>query len=202
MLIILFIQDYLMKNILIKDVFNLSNSLSILRMLLFIPLLFLTDLNSENQRYYLLAIFFGAYITDILDGYFARKLNQITEMGKIIDPLADKFLMAAVVIKLYSIGELTDLFFWTVVIRDVLIFIGGVFVTKYIGKVLPSNKLGKITVLIIGMFLIIVVTNFKQISLITYKIFYFGSIFMCFASFVGYVIRSVEYVRWKKNETI
>ena len=191
-----------MLNINIKDAFNISNSLSLLRLLMIIPLFFLTDLNGENQRLYLLLIMFGAYITDILDGFFARKLNQITEMGKIVDPLADKVLMAGVVIKLYMIGELTNLFFWTVVLRDIFIFLGGIFVSKKIGKVLPSNKLGKITVLIIGLFLIIVVTDFKQISLLTYKAFYFGSIGMCFVSFAGYLIRSIEYIKWKKNETV
>lgn len=191
-----------MQNISLKDAFNVSNSLSLLRMFLFIPLLFLTDLQDTNQRYYLLALIFIAYVTDVLDGYFARKLNQITEMGKIIDPLADKVLVTAIVIKLYLIGELTDLFFWTIVLRDVLIFIGGIFVSKIIGKVLPSNKLGKLTVFVIGIFIVIVITDFKNISLITYKIFYFGSIIMSFISFVGYSVRSIEYIRWKKNETI
>ncbi len=191
-----------MQNISLKDAFNVSNSLSLLRMFLFIPLLFLTDLHDPNQRFYLLALIFIAYVTDVLDGYFARKLNQITEMGKIIDPLADKVLVTAIVIKLYLIGELTDLFFWTVILRDVLIFIGGIFVSKIIGKVLPSNKLGKLTVFVIGIFIVIVITDFKNISLITYKIFYFASIIMSFISFVGYSVRSIEYIRWKKNETI
>jgi len=191
-----------MQNLSLKDAFNVSNSLSLLRLLLIIPTFFLTNLNADYQRYYLLGIMMGAYLTDVLDGYFARKLNQITEIGKVIDPLADKVLMAGIVIKLYLIGELTDLFFWSVVLRDLLIFTGGIIVSKIIGKVLPSNKLGKLTVLIIGIFLIIVVTNFKQISLITFKIFYFTSIAMCYISFIGYSVRSIEYIRWKRNEAI
>jgi Phosphatidylglycerophosphate synthase len=48
--------------------------------------------------------------TDMLDGYLARKLNQVTEVGKIIDPLADKAAMALIVIKLYLIGEISGFF--------------------------------------------------------------------------------------------
>ncbi len=86
----------------------------------------------------------------MLDGYLARKLNQVTEVGKIIDPLADKAAMAVIVIKLYMINEISAFFFFTIISRDLIIFIGGLFVSNILGKVLPSNKLGKITVLFIG----------------------------------------------------
>ena len=89
-------------------------------------------------------------LTDVLDGYLARKLNQVTEVGKIIDPLADKAAMAVIVVKLFSIGEISAFFFLLIIIRDLLIFIGGIYVSKKLGRVLPSNKLGKLTVLFIG----------------------------------------------------
>ncbi|MCK7524307.1 MAG: CDP-alcohol phosphatidyltransferase family protein [Ignavibacteriales bacterium] len=52
-----------------------------------------------------------AATTDMLDGYLARKLNQVTEVGKIIDPLADKAAMAVIVVKLFLIGEISTFLF-------------------------------------------------------------------------------------------
>ncbi len=67
-----------------------------------------------------------AAITDILDGYLARKFNQVTEFGKIIDPLADKIAIGAIIIKLFIIGVIPLYYFFMIIVRDVLIFLGGI----------------------------------------------------------------------------
>jgi phosphatidylglycerophosphate synthase len=61
----------------------------------------LDNYESQSVRYITFALCVFAAATDMLDGYLARKLNQVTEVGKIIDPLADKAAMAVVVIKLF-----------------------------------------------------------------------------------------------------
>ncbi len=77
-----------------NKIFNASNSLSFLRLLLVIPAWIAFSNFDKTSRYTVAAIGIFAAITDILDGYLARKLNQITEFGKIIDPLADKVLVS------------------------------------------------------------------------------------------------------------
>ncbi len=65
----------------------------------------------QSIRYITFALCVFAAATDMLDGYLARKLNQVTEVGKIIDPLADKAAMAVIVVKLFLIGEISYFLF-------------------------------------------------------------------------------------------
>ncbi|MFZ2325120.1 MAG: CDP-alcohol phosphatidyltransferase family protein [Ignavibacteriaceae bacterium] len=185
-----------------KEIFTISNGISLLRFLLVIPFWFLLDhFDSQSVRYITFFLCLFAAATDMLDGYLARKLNQVTEVGKIIDPLADKTAMALIVIKLYLIGEISDFYFYSIILRDILIFSGGIYVTSKIGKVLPSNKLGKITVLNIGFVILLIIIGFSRNHFI-YQFFYYSSIILIFASFIAYVIRAKEFIAKKNNESI
>lgn len=182
-----------------KEIFTFSNGISFFRFLLVIPLWFLLDqYQSQSIRYILFGLCLFAAATDILDGYIARKFIQVTEVGKIIDPLADKAAMALIVIKLYFIGEISDFYFYSIILRDMLIFIGGIYVSKKLGKVLPSNKLGKITVLNIGTVILLILIGFSRNHFI-YKLLYDLSIILIFISFIAYFIRAKEFLSKKKS---
>ena len=183
-----------------KELLNISNLLSLLRLFLAVPLWLLLG-NFYENRLIVFALCILALVTDLMDGYLARKLNQITEMGKIIDPLADKIGIASVVIKLFMIGQIPGYYFWMIIIRDVLIFTGGIFVSRKIGKVLPSNMLGKITVLSVGFVILFILLNVDR-SLIIFKLFYGVSLVLIVASFFGYVIRALEFLRKKNYESV
>lgn len=183
-----------------KELLNISNLLSLLRLFLAVPLWLLLD-NFYENRLIVFALCIFALVTDLMDGYLARKLNQITEMGKIIDPLADKVGISAVVIKLFIIGQIPDYFFWMVVIRDALIFLGGIYVSRKIGKVLPSNMLGKISVLSIGFVILFILLNVDR-SQIVFKLFYWISLVLIIASFIGYLIRALEFIKKKDYESL
>lgn len=182
-----------------KEFLTVSNLLSLFRLLLAIPLWILFDeFNSTPAiKYWLFALCLFAAVTDILDGYLARKLNQVTEAGKIIDPLADKIAMAVVVIRLAMYGELPAYYLGLIIGRDLLIFLGGIYVTSKIGKVLPSNILGKVTVLIIGIVVLITLLQIEKSSIIYFSFFYF-SIVMIILSFIAYFVRAIEYLNRKK----
>lgn len=183
-----------------KEFLTVSNLLSLLRLLLAIPLWILFDEFNSNPavKYWLFALCLFAAITDILDGYLARKLNQVTEAGKIIDPLADKIAMAVVVIRLAMYGELPIYYLGLIIGRDLLIFLGGIYVSSKIGKVLPSNNLGKVTVLIIGIVVLLTLLQIEKSSII-YLLFYYFSIIMIILSFIAYVVRAIEYLNKKKS---
>jgi len=175
-----------------NKIFNASNSLSFIRLLLVIPAWFaFNNFDNNFARYSVAAIGVIATITDILDGYLARKLNQITEFGKVIDPLADKVLIVFVVLNLFLLGEIPDYYFYMIIARDVLILIGGLIVANKIGKVLPSDYLGKATVLSIAFVLLMILLNVDRKSL-PYLILYYLSIVLIFASFINYIIKAAK----------
>jgi cardiolipin synthase len=185
----------------IKDLFSTkSNLLSLLRLLLVIPIWILLDkVDSGYNRTIVISLCWLAAFTDVMDGYLARKYNEITETGKIIDPLADKFVIGVVVLKLFIINEIPDYYFWMIVGRDVLIFAGGIIVSNKIGRILPSNMLGKITVISIGLTLFFILLQVNRNELY-FKGLYYLSIILIFSSLIGYSIRSVEFIKQKKNE--
>jgi CDP-diacylglycerol--glycerol-3-phosphate 3-phosphatidyltransferase len=173
-----------------KDIFNASNLLSFIRLLLVIPAWFaFKNFDEPFYRYSVAAIGIFASITDILDGYLARKFNQITEFGKIIDPLADKVLIAFVVINLFLLKEIPEYYFYLIIGRDLLILIGGIIVTKKIGKVLPSDYLGKATVLSISFVLLMILLNANNES-IPFLSLYYISILLIITSFVNYLLKA------------
>jgi cardiolipin synthase (CMP-forming) len=186
-----------------KDIVLLPNLISLFRLLLFIPfLLCFNQMRTEiGYKYYVLALIMIAFLSDILDGYAARKTNQISELGKIIDPLADKVLVALIVVNLFLMDMIPSYYFWIVIMRDLIIFLGGIIVNNKIGKVLPSNRLGKITVFSIGVFIIITLLSENKEALL-YRGVMIISLTLCFASLLGYILRAQEILKWKKNETV
>ena len=175
---------------------TVSNYISLFRLLLSIPVYFLLDGMNESEHYrtILIVILWIAYFSDIADGYFARKLNQISEWGKIIDPLADKVLVVIIVIKLFLMSEIPDYYFWIILLRDVVIFTGGIFVSKKLGKVLPSDYVGKITVATIALFIIIVISNVSH-SFWLYQLLLYASIILSFASVINYGLRAYKIIK-------
>ncbi|UCF39383.1 MAG: CDP-diacylglycerol--glycerol-3-phosphate 3-phosphatidyltransferase [Acidobacteriota bacterium] len=84
---------------------NLPNSLSITRIFL-VPVLLVVLLtgNVPNREVWGLIVFLAAAMTDYLDGYLARKRSQVTTLGKLLDPIADKILISAALVALVDLG--------------------------------------------------------------------------------------------------
>ncbi len=82
------------------DIWNLPNALTLFRIFL-VPFLVVVLLTKFSGREYAgLAIFLVAAITDFFDGWIARRRNQMTRLGALLDPIADKLLMSAAFISL------------------------------------------------------------------------------------------------------
>lgn len=186
-----------------KNILNLSNLLSFIRLLLAIPLwIFIQNLN-ENDAYrtLIISLLIIAFLSDILDGIIARRFNQITEFGKIIDPLADKIVIAAVLIQLFLNDLIPEYFFYMVVGRDVFIIIGGIYVSNKLGIVLSSNKIGKITVLSISIVILLKLLLIDESLPTLYSIFYFLSVALIFISLGAYALRAFETIKWRRDGT-
>ena len=91
---------------------NVPNTLTVLRVIMipFFVLFMLGDITSVD-KYIALGIFIAASLTDTLDGYLARKNNQVTNFGKFMDPLADKLLVCAAMICLMDLDRLPSWIF-------------------------------------------------------------------------------------------
>ncbi len=81
---------------------TIANLITIGRILLVPIFLVILLTEMDNKEIIAFIIFIVASITDAIDGYFARKLNQVTELGKFLDPLADKLLIAAALLALVN----------------------------------------------------------------------------------------------------
>jgi CDP-diacylglycerol--glycerol-3-phosphate 3-phosphatidyltransferase len=138
-----------------RDFLTASNLLSLSRAILVIPFAYVMLVPAEPQRVWGGAIIFVAMLTDKFDGVLARRLQQETEWGRILDPLADKIAVAAVAIVLLLLGDIPPWFVAALLLRDAMIVAGGLYVRAKTGVVLPSNHAGKWAVGIVGVTLLI-----------------------------------------------
>ena len=131
---------------------NLPNKLTFLRLIM-IPLFVATFYITALPYNYLIStiIFVLAALTDFLDGYIARKYNLVTNLGKFLDPIADKVLVstALIVMLLPMQGETAILPFYgaiavAIILARELIVSGFRIVAASNGKVLAADKSGKI----------------------------------------------------------
>jgi CDP-diacylglycerol--glycerol-3-phosphate 3-phosphatidyltransferase len=100
---------------------NIPNWITFSR-LLAIPFLLYGLYNPSSQaRWVCLTIFLVAALTDWLDGYLARKLNQITDLGKFLDPLVDKLLVLAPLLVLVELGKIPAWGVFVILARELAI---------------------------------------------------------------------------------
>lgn len=121
------------------DVWNVPNVLTMLRMAL-IPVFVVLFANGQTK--WALAVFLIASLTDLLDGYIARKCQLITNFGKLMDPLADKLMVCTALICQGISGVIPWAAIIIVMVKELLMVIGGAFMLKN-DVVVYSNMLGK-----------------------------------------------------------
>jgi len=99
-----------------EQIWNLPNGLTMLRMAV-VPLMLVMPWALSKQGSTILAwLYILAAITDIIDGWLARRGQQVTEVGKLLDPLADKMLVATSLIMLVAVGRIDTFATWMVVV--------------------------------------------------------------------------------------
>jgi len=122
---------------------NLANKLTMLRILLIPLVMFFVLWDFPYGKLISAIIFLCAAFTDGLDGYIARKRKEITNMGKLLDPLADKLLVAAALVSLVEIGQIPA---WTAIViigREFLVTgLRGIAAAE--GLVIAASNLAKI----------------------------------------------------------
>lgn len=133
-------------------VFTWSNTISFSRILVAFPVVYLHYQNDFQFNATILALIIYGVFSDYLDGYIARKTNTISELGKMIDPVADK--LCALVLFIYTvwIGWIPLWFLILAVVRDVLIMMGSYYIKKKYDKVAMAIMSGKISVNVLALY--------------------------------------------------
>jgi CDP-diacylglycerol--glycerol-3-phosphate 3-phosphatidyltransferase len=131
------------------DNWNLPNAITVVRILM-APLFFwllLADAGADGpMRWWAAVVFVVAISTDGLDGWLARSRGLVTDLGKILDPIADKLLTSGALVCLSILGELWWWVTIVIVVREV-----GITVWRFIelgrGTVVPASSGGKLKTL-------------------------------------------------------
>ena len=175
---------------------NLPNLLTLLR-IFFVPLL-VAALVQENLRFELggfvlsneflaLAIFLTAAVTDLLDGYLARRWQQVTTVGTLLDPIADKLLISAALIALVQVHVVTA---WMAIL-----LIGREFAVSGLraiaaaeGYTIKASELGKTKMIsqVAAVSLVLVSIRWPELQPVA-VVCLWGAVFFSLASAVDYV---------------
>jgi CDP-diacylglycerol--glycerol-3-phosphate 3-phosphatidyltransferase len=168
---------------------TVSNIITISRL---VSLPFIVYFLLNDQRLVAFYIMLVSLLSDGLDGYLARKLNQESRLGRFLDPLCDKIFLATVLITLLYIKAVPLWIVIVVVFRDFLILLGSYFLLKNKTVVEPSNTFGKITGFTFGSMILAFTIGWNSI----------GSIFMYLSiplMSIAFVVYSVNYFRIMKG---
>lgn len=124
------------------EIWNLPNALTLFRIFL-VPFLVVVLLTKFTGREYVgLAIFLVAAVTDFFDGYIARKRNQMTRLGALLDPIADKLLMSAAFISLVEL-QYAKAWMVCIIIGREFAVTGLRSIAAQQGVTIPASPLGK-----------------------------------------------------------
>ena len=137
------------------QIWTIPNVLTMIRLAL-IPVYWV--LMSRGMTYQALAVYLAASLTDLADGYIARKYHQITNFGKLMDPVADKVMVLSVMLSMVlPMGGRGPVLPWApfiiLLVKEGLMILGGAFMLKK-GVVVYAKKIGKIAQLLMVLSLI------------------------------------------------
>ncbi|WP_039764356.1 CDP-diacylglycerol--glycerol-3-phosphate 3-phosphatidyltransferase [Caldicellulosiruptor sp. DIB 104C] len=164
---------------------NLPNVLTILRFFL-IPLFVLVFFSSVKYNYLIaIGVFLLSGLTDVLDGFIARRYNMVTEFGKLFDPLADKLMILTVLWCLAYKGYVPSIVFYIILFKELFMIVGSVILYGKIKIVVSANIYGKIATVLfyiaiislllkmkISLYILVIAVVFAIFALIVYTVKY------------------------------
>ena len=163
---------------------TVSNVVSLLRVVLVVPTVYYILAGAEYHWHVFVYVTLMV-VSDVIDGALARALQEITEWGKIIDPIADKIAIDAISVVLWYERGLPLWVVLAVVGRDVLIVMGGVLLTSRVRVVPSSNVWGKATTCVMAALLLTFAVEFDPLK----AALLVAAGFLIPASFISYAYR-------------
>ncbi len=141
-----------------KDIYLIPNLISLSRILL-LPV-FVYYIINDNATWSI--IIFGLIVlSDFLDGLLSRSLKQVTKLGKILDPLADKIAIAVIASILYLYKGFPLWYLLALIARDSIIFIGGAYFYNKKKIITTASTWGKLTTTVLAILVCCYILNIK-----------------------------------------
>ena len=128
-----------------REFLYIPNILSLSRLVLLPLIVFGLTRRTVSYKVFTFSLMMLSILTDALDGYLARRLGEVSALGKILDPIGDKICIGVVAI---AVTILRDFPWWAmgiILFRDVGIVIGGIFMVGQLSIITSSNIWGKAT---------------------------------------------------------
>lgn len=122
---------------------NIPNALSVMRVIMILPFSYALIYDDMTGVVLIMA---AILLSDYFDGYLARKWDATSDLGKILDPLADKICVATVGIILVFLRGFPLSLAIAMILRDILIVIAGLMLIRKDTRIPVSNNLGRVTV--------------------------------------------------------
>jgi cardiolipin synthase len=142
---------------------TLPNLITVFRIILIPVYLFLFFSDIENKVFILGMIFMIAGISDVLDGFIARKFNLMSKLGAALDPFADKMMSFTVLVTFTMIGLIPVWILIPMLVKEIIMIGGGLLLYLKHGKaVIPSNKYGKIATFSLYAAILSIVLNWNM----------------------------------------
>ena len=176
---------------------NIANIITSVRIILIPIMALLFFLHSDGPKYYVTFVFIIAAISDYLDGYLARKMNQVSKLGKFLDPVADKLLVVTSLLLILNENNNLIIFIpiCIIVIREVLVSalrewvaISNLKSTFSKGKTVDVNYIGKIKTFIQMLSIGFLLFDGSVFTIDTYMIGLYGIYLAAFLSLISMII--------------
>ncbi len=190
----------------LKRIFTYANILSFSRILMTIPLVMALDGSwflPENRNYICFGIMLAIFLSDVLDGPLARWTDQVSNLGKVMDPVADKICMMVVLIFLIqddNFGHLFFIFFLLITIRDTLLVSIGIYLLQHQEEVFESLISGKVFIFVSVW--MIVVHVFPAPDYVRLTMYYLSIFFFVVSSYYYFRNYSKSFKRIKRARII
>lgn len=145
---------------------SLPNRLTIFRIFLTVVFVFLLTQNGIAAKVMAVIVFVMASLTDFYDGYYAKKHNLVTDFGKLMDPIADKFLILAAFFVFMSMRLIAPWMFAVILIREVTVTAARLQAMRQ-GRILAAEPAGKVKTVfqIAAVFAILFFTIFVELTM-------------------------------------
>ncbi len=165
---------------------NIPNCITLFRLLLVFVFIFLFVSDIENKSFYCVVTFILSGISDVLDGFLARKLNVVSNFGKLMDPLADKLMQITVAVCMATVQPSLVWVPGFLILKELLMVLGATKLFKKDNIVVQANFYGKLaSVICFAVFLVLLI--FPEINQLLEHILCFSFVVVSVLAFFKYI---------------